>query len=222
MADLAFLCSAASPPTARAAHRAAGGRSGSVTGSASRSRSGPCSAVPGGRRSARARGAAVLRVGGLALCVAGRRRLGTGLLVAGCCVPPRATAPAAPVARLTRKAHHAGQPRQEPVTQPVAEPRSPLRPDHASRRDPRDRACRGRRAPRPQRRPARARCSVRPAKRADPPALPVAPGLTPCGRRAARAVRGTGWPRASPGRGRGPSRARSTGHAGCRARPGRT
>jgi phosphatidylglycerophosphate synthase len=36
---------------------------------------------------------AVLRVGGLALCVAGRRTVGTSIMVAGCCVPPRSTTP---------------------------------------------------------------------------------------------------------------------------------
>ena len=36
----------------------------------------------------------VLRIGGLALCTAGGRRVGTLLLVAGCVVPPRSTAPA--------------------------------------------------------------------------------------------------------------------------------
>ncbi|MBA3263315.1 MAG: CDP-alcohol phosphatidyltransferase family protein, partial [Thermoleophilaceae bacterium] len=36
---------------------------------------------------------AVLRVGGLALCTAGRPRVGTLLLVGGCLVPPRSAAP---------------------------------------------------------------------------------------------------------------------------------
>ena len=36
---------------------------------------------------------ALLRVAGLALCAAGRERAGTPMLVAGCAVPPRSTAP---------------------------------------------------------------------------------------------------------------------------------
>ncbi len=38
-------------------------------------------------------GGAVMRVGGLALCTAGLTRIGTPLLIAGCLVPPRSTAP---------------------------------------------------------------------------------------------------------------------------------
>jgi phosphatidylglycerophosphate synthase len=34
---------------------------------------------------------AILRVGGLALCVVGRRTAGTSIAVVGCCVPPRST-----------------------------------------------------------------------------------------------------------------------------------
>ena len=39
-----------------------------------------------------------LRVAGLVLCVAGRQRAGTAILVAGCLVPPRSTAPGLSVA----------------------------------------------------------------------------------------------------------------------------
>jgi phosphatidylglycerophosphate synthase len=36
---------------------------------------------------------AILRIGGLALCAAGRRTVGTSIVIAGCSVPPRPTPP---------------------------------------------------------------------------------------------------------------------------------
>jgi hypothetical protein len=64
--------------------------SGCDTASVSRSRSRRSSAAHGARDPRPPYGA-VLRVGRLALCVAGRRTVGTSIAVACCCVPPRLT-----------------------------------------------------------------------------------------------------------------------------------
>ncbi len=94
MADMAFLCAAASAANAagRLPRLAAGviavrygiGISVALIAVFGRARRPAIRARPVG---------AVLRIGGLTLATAGFRRLGTAFLVTGCLVPPRSTAP---------------------------------------------------------------------------------------------------------------------------------